>query len=545
MVPEEADADVQNAIVAVERGIKLDDDTRAKISIAVRALDQAGNDLFQKGQYDAAFERYERALKLKRRTLLSPRHREANGDENKNASDDDEMMVSNSVLASVATSINNMTYLKQRSGQANADETMASYLKSLQIKRDILGPDHLSVGKTLNNIGSVFYLKQEYEAALTAYMDAHRILKQNLGEDHLDVGTVISNMADVHSALGDSEKALEQYRLALVLRWKVLGPKDPRVIRLLEQIARLETGDQPEQGRGSGNTADGALHPDGEQQQEEMFIEDIKALQQELHEDLKYFDLLERQMAIDMLKDKTQILREMRDLANHDGTENIGDFKMPQLPAKDAQTRIVEEASSSSSEELMIAFGNVESQLDAALLSDFVSTSSTSESLPVHTGTAPSASNVEATPPLEQLIANRKPAIRVDTLEQSVETTHQVKDQVKNDGKVSLSIPTHETQNINDTSSQRKVIMPKYTPQQRERALLSVRERLENLRAKRFSEQSKPSVTIPTDHRHYMEPTASSAAKATTPCASSASRRLNGDETGTGAMRDLSELALT
>jgi hypothetical protein len=64
-----------------------------------------------------------------------------------------------SIIAPVATSINNMTYLKQRTGQASAHKTMASYLKSLQTKREILGPNHLSVGKTLNNIGSVFYLQ--------------------------------------------------------------------------------------------------------------------------------------------------------------------------------------------------------------------------------------------------------------------------------------------------------------------------------------------------------------------------------------------------
>ena len=52
------------------------------------------------------------------------------------------------IRASVATSINNMTYLVHRSGPAKDDETMASYLKSLQIKRRILGPDHLFVGDT-------------------------------------------------------------------------------------------------------------------------------------------------------------------------------------------------------------------------------------------------------------------------------------------------------------------------------------------------------------------------------------------------------------
>eukprot|EP00540_Astrosyne_radiata_P016252 CAMPEP_0116840308 /NCGR_PEP_ID=MMETSP0418-20121206/10273_1 /TAXON_ID=1158023 /ORGANISM="Astrosyne radiata, Strain 13vi08-1A" /LENGTH=37 /DNA_ID= /DNA_START= /DNA_END= /DNA_ORIENTATION= len=34
---------------------------------------------------------------------------------------------------------------------------MAAYKNSLRIKKEILGKDDLSVGKTLNNIGSVYF----------------------------------------------------------------------------------------------------------------------------------------------------------------------------------------------------------------------------------------------------------------------------------------------------------------------------------------------------------------------------------------------------
>jgi tetratricopeptide (TPR) repeat protein len=101
--------------------------------------------------------------------------------------------------------------LKQRAG-TQYRETMASYLKSLQIKRDILGPDHLSVGKTLNNIGSVFYLKREFEPAMAAYKEACRIMTAKLGSEHLDVGTVICNIGDVYCATGITAEALDTER---------------------------------------------------------------------------------------------------------------------------------------------------------------------------------------------------------------------------------------------------------------------------------------------------------------------------------------------
>lgn len=113
---------------------------RNRVAQEAANLDKDGNSLFEKGNYDEAFLCYERALKLKRATLQSS---DQIPEDTINETDEQKA----SILASVATSINNMTYLRQRAGQATADETMAAYLKSLQIKREILGPNHLSVGK--------------------------------------------------------------------------------------------------------------------------------------------------------------------------------------------------------------------------------------------------------------------------------------------------------------------------------------------------------------------------------------------------------------
>jgi hypothetical protein len=57
------------------------------------------------------------------------------------------------LLASVATSINNIGYLRRRSG-GKTDEIMAAYQDSLQIKKEILGDTDLSVGKTSITLGA-------------------------------------------------------------------------------------------------------------------------------------------------------------------------------------------------------------------------------------------------------------------------------------------------------------------------------------------------------------------------------------------------------
>jgi tetratricopeptide (TPR) repeat protein len=288
-----------------------------RIARAASALDHRGNEYFERGYFDKAFEAYSKALKLKRRTFHSMME-DADDflDEDKLEKGDTDPKL----LVSMATSINNIGYLRQRSGDATPDETMAAYNKSLRIKRKILGNDSLSVGKTLNNIGSVHYLKKEFDGALPAYEEAYQIMQANLGEGHPDVATVISNMGDVQLAKGLRDKSLELYRSALGIRWTAFGDKDPRTIRLLEKIARIEIGDKMPTPRGSSTS-----NQSYDWEESELFDLDMiplttefQHLHSQVEEDMQYVDLLQKKMAVDMVKDKVNILRGMRELMTAD-----------------------------------------------------------------------------------------------------------------------------------------------------------------------------------------------------------------------------------
>ena len=126
-----------------------------RVAKAATALDNRGNEFFEKGHYDKAMAAYSRALKLKRRTFHSMLEEADNlFDENFQNNNLDTSDVDPKLLVIMATSINNIGYLRQRAGEATPDETMAAYNKSLRIKRKLLGNGSLSVGKTLNNIAS-------------------------------------------------------------------------------------------------------------------------------------------------------------------------------------------------------------------------------------------------------------------------------------------------------------------------------------------------------------------------------------------------------
>lgn len=295
---------------------------RERTARAAAALDEKGNKLFERGYFDKAMICYSKALKMKRRTFTNMLEDADDFDESsKKLSKGDSQ-----VLVSMATSINNIGYLRQRSGDANAEETMAAYQKSLRIKRRILGNDSLSVGKTLNNIGSVYYLTRDFNGALNAYKEAMNIMKANLGEDHPDIGTVLSNMGDVYLANRQDEKSLEYYRLALNVRYANFGKHDPRVVRLLEKIAKIEIGDkmipQGETDMGNVDWEENALTDLGMK----PLAAEYSILNGELKADIEYMDQLQQRMTTNMVEDEVVIVKGMQELPESSSfDDSVGD----------------------------------------------------------------------------------------------------------------------------------------------------------------------------------------------------------------------------
>jgi tetratricopeptide (TPR) repeat protein len=294
-----------------------------RISRAAASLDTKGNELFEKGYFDKAMACYSKALKLKRRTFAHLLEEVDDMEEQLTLCES--QRADPQVLVSMATSINNIGYLRQRSGDATPDETMAAYSKSLHIKRRVLGNDSLSVGKTLNNIGSVHYLKREFDQAIPAYEEALRIMKVNLGDKHTDVATVMSNIGDVFLAQGDPETSLRQYRQALSIRWENFGEKDPRVVRLLEKIAKVEIGDRMMTPKKATNEEQQTWDDDEGSENLDSGLkpiaEEFQVLHREVSKDIEHVTMMERRATVEMLKDKIVIIRGMRDIWEDNGPE--------------------------------------------------------------------------------------------------------------------------------------------------------------------------------------------------------------------------------
>jgi tetratricopeptide (TPR) repeat protein len=70
----------------------------------------------------------------------------------------------------------------------------------------------------------VYYGKGDYENALVDYRKALEIGLKVLGPDHPDTATSYHNIGNGYHGKGDYENALAEYRKALEIRLKVLGP---------------------------------------------------------------------------------------------------------------------------------------------------------------------------------------------------------------------------------------------------------------------------------------------------------------------------------
>mmetsp|Transcript_30358 Transcript_30358/g.33674 ORF Transcript_30358/g.33674 Transcript_30358/m.33674 type:complete len:192 (-) Transcript_30358:134-709(-) len=186
-------------------------------------------------------------------------------------------------------------------------EVLAAYNDALKVKLKKRGCKHLSVGKTLNNIGSINFKNRNHNDALKAYEEARRIIVANLGPTHLDVATVYSNIGDVYLSMKNLELARENYTESLNIRWSRMGQTHSKVIRLLEKIAAIEMADAPRKLRRQkvfdSSDDQSKYYKDG--------INDLRELGNEVKNDLCYVEKMTRNIALDMIRDKEKIIQEM------------------------------------------------------------------------------------------------------------------------------------------------------------------------------------------------------------------------------------------
>ena len=124
---------------------------------------------------------------------------------------------------------------------AKYDDAIRDEERSLNIREKILGPDDLSVGQSLFNLGLYCRNAGDIPRAEESYLRALAIREKALGPDHPDVALVLHNLGylyyyDVH----DYDRAGSLYERSLAIKEKAFGADHPLVAMTLNNIGLLE-----------------------------------------------------------------------------------------------------------------------------------------------------------------------------------------------------------------------------------------------------------------------------------------------------------------
>ncbi|XP_010767000.1 nephrocystin-3-like [Notothenia coriiceps] len=121
--------------------------------------------------------------------------------------------------------------------QNNLDAAKLFLTRSLETRQRVLGPDHPDCAQSLNNLAALHTERREYETAEDMYERALDIRKRALSPDHPSLAYTLKHLAMLYKRRGKLEKAVPLYELSLDIREKSFGPKHPSVATALVNLA--------------------------------------------------------------------------------------------------------------------------------------------------------------------------------------------------------------------------------------------------------------------------------------------------------------------
>ncbi|XP_066030799.1 uncharacterized protein [Pocillopora verrucosa] len=123
----------------------------------------------------------------------------------------------------VASSYNNLGTLHSDLG--DTDEAKDCFKRALEIQMKQLGPEHVHVANSYNNLGILHNRLGDTDEAKDCYKRALEIQMKQLGPEHVRVATFYNNLGTLHKAPGDTDEAKDCYKRALEIQMKQLGPE--------------------------------------------------------------------------------------------------------------------------------------------------------------------------------------------------------------------------------------------------------------------------------------------------------------------------------
>ena len=119
------------------------------------------------------------------------------------------------ISAEVARGQDHLVTALWRTGRGQSTETLELAQQAVEIKREVLGPDHLELGESLFNLGILKAMGGNHAEADSLFLRVLTIREAALPANHPDLATTINALANVRRFAADYASALELYRRAL------------------------------------------------------------------------------------------------------------------------------------------------------------------------------------------------------------------------------------------------------------------------------------------------------------------------------------------
>lgn len=122
-------------------------------------------------------------------------------------------------------------------GEYEAAESLL--MEALATREAELGPDHLDVAESANNVGVFFAQTGRFADAMPMFQRALEIRESQLGPVHLEVAQSLSNVAIAVRRLGNHEEAIPLAQRSLSIREELTGPNSKETSESLGNLANI------------------------------------------------------------------------------------------------------------------------------------------------------------------------------------------------------------------------------------------------------------------------------------------------------------------
>ncbi len=121
----------------------------------------------------------------------------------------------------------------------DSSESLALYERSLAIRLEHLGPEHVYTGFTLDHLGSLLLARGDHVRARECLARGKAIIEARLGLEHPSLSTPLVGLAALDLIGGDGAAARVWVERAISIEERALGPTNPRLASTLHTLALI------------------------------------------------------------------------------------------------------------------------------------------------------------------------------------------------------------------------------------------------------------------------------------------------------------------